>query len=217
MNRSIKRGFTLIEILVVVCILALLTLALILSFGNQRDKADDARTKADLARLKIAFEEYYNDNNCYPPVEWFDDASDCNSNLLAPYLQSIPCDRSTGLPYVLETDSTTCGWFKFYATLNLPSRDAEAISQRTSSGGSTLGNFGVSSTNTAVSIHYDPTSSSPPGANPSAGPSDLVYYCSNVGNCTNLPAGLTCNSTWLNDANCGGTNQSKCSVASICN
>ena len=93
-----KSAFTLIEVLVVVAILALLTLAAIVSFGGSRDKADDSRVKSDLDRLKIAFEDYYSDHNCYPPLEWFDSTADCGSDHLQPYLNVMPCNRKTGSP-----------------------------------------------------------------------------------------------------------------------
>lgn len=115
-----KRGYTLIEVLIVVAILAILTLGAITALSGQRRRAEDAKMKADLDRLRIAFEDYYNDHNCYPPVAWFATATSCGSNLMAPYLQAIACDPHTGLPYQVQVDQTGCKWFRFSANLGTP-------------------------------------------------------------------------------------------------
>jgi prepilin-type N-terminal cleavage/methylation domain-containing protein len=198
-----RPGYTLIEVLIVVAILSVLVIATLMSIKNQRDKAEDARAKADLARLKIAFEDYYNDHNCYPPSQWFDDTADCGANVLTPYLNSIPCDRNTGLPYVLETDATTCGWYKLYATFSYPDTDEQAIAMRSSTG-STKGNYGVSSSNVVVSVYYD------------AGSGNNYYYCSGISNCTSYnPLIFSCLPSYTNNPNCdGGSNP--CQVVGSC-
>lgn len=207
-------GFTLIEVLIIVSIIAILTIILKSSTSQQINKADDSEAKSDLYRLKIAFEEYYTDHSCYPPAEWFDSPADCGSNHLTPYLAQIPCDKNTSFPYVLETDDTTCNWFKLYATLSLPGNDEQAISQRSPSG-STKGNYGVSSTNTLVTVYYDPASE-PPTPPASSNPTNLYYYCSSLGNCTSKPASLTCSPTYTNDPYCGNQNSPCENVISTC-
>jgi prepilin-type N-terminal cleavage/methylation domain-containing protein len=52
-----KTGYTLIELLVTVSIIAILIIGALVSLNRQRDRADDARVKAELDRLKIAFDE----------------------------------------------------------------------------------------------------------------------------------------------------------------
>ena len=177
-----KHAFTLIEVLVVVAILAILTLAVIVSLTGQRDKASDARVKSDLDRLKIAFEDYYNDHNCYPPAAWFASAADCNSGNLKPYLNTIPCDPRTGLPYQLQTDATTCSWFKLYGKMISPSSSPVFLTPVQING--IAYNYGVSSTN--VSLPFAPTSSPTPtpSPHPSVAPGSTYYYCSSLNNCS---------------------------------
>jgi prepilin-type N-terminal cleavage/methylation domain-containing protein len=180
-----RRGFTLIEVLIVVSILVLLMLALILSMRNQRQKAEDARVKSDLERLRIAFEDYYNDNNCYPPSDWFDSADDCNSSKLQPYLNMIPCDPRTGMPYVMEYVNSQCSGFRLYGTL--VNNQDPAVTSLCSPSGSTSGNYGVSSSNTTVSVKCDVASSSPSSsALPSSAPGP--YACQ----WTSDPSGRVC-------------------------
>lgn len=230
MRKKRSKGFSLIEILIVVAILAILSLSLFLSFTRQRQRAEDTKIKADLERLKIAFEEYYNDNHCYPPPTWFDGPEDCGSDKMKPYLNAIACDDHTGLPYVLETDPTGCGTFKLYGHLSLPSSDPQALAL-CDPAGSNLGNYGVSSSGIRVKIACTntpipsaPASPAPSGSNapsPSPFPSGFVpppvqpeykYYCQVANNCTSYdPYKFYCVPAHM-DANCGGG----CTAASAC-
>lgn len=194
------QGFTLIEVLIVVTIVALLSVTALVTLSKQRTKAEDAGMKTDLARLKIAFEDYYNDHNCYPPTA---------GEELKPYLDKIPFNKKTGSPYILEKDTTGCGWFKIYTTLS-NQNDPQAVGLRTTdpSLGSTLGNYGVSSANTVVSIFYNPGGSTIPT------PSNH-YYCSGTagtGGCTSFDTTrFTCSPSY-SDPNCGGG----CTIAGSC-
>ena len=215
---TLRRGFSLTELLVVVAILAILSVFLFNAIGNKRGLADDAKAKGDLDRLKISFEEYYNDHNCYPPAAWFDEADDCNSGNLKPYLNNIPCDKRTGLPYVLETDDTTCKTFKFYTFLKFPEADERVVALCDNVSGSTLGNYGVSSTNTNVTIMCQsgsptptpstsvtptPTPSISPTPTPSAAP-EGSYYCSSINVCTGYNNAVwTCDPDYFT-SNCDG-------------
>lgn len=197
-----KRGFTLIEVMIVVAIIALLVVALTFSMRFQRQKAEDARAKADLDRLKIAFEDYYSDNNCYPPAEWFDESADCGSPNLQPYLNNIPCDRRTQAPYVMEYDSAVCpSWYKLYTTL-ANTADPQVVELRSTTEGSTLGNYGISSSNTIVKILYSEPST------------PTVYWCSASNNCTEYNPSLFSCSPSYNDPDCTGS--SGCASAGSC-
>lgn len=211
-----KKGFTLIEVLIVISILALLAVGVLFSVSKQRAKAEDAKIKAYLNNLKIAFEDYYGDKNCYPPPTWFDGTDDCQSSNLSPYLKAIQCDKKTGLPYVYEVDPTQTNcpqWYKIYATFNLPDTDEQAIAQRSATG-STKGNYGVSSSNVSVSVFYDAVIASPtPMPTPSIIPGATYSYCSALNNCTSfIPTSQYCTPYWVNDGNCGGNNTARCTT-----
>jgi len=188
-----RRGFTLIEILIVISILAILTLASITMLSGNRDKADDAKAKSDLDRLKISFEEYYNDKNCYPPATWLDDASDCGSDNLKPYLNTISCDRRTGLPYIYRTDPTGCVSFALYAKIT-NTGDPQYSSFMENS--TLLGTYAVSSSN----VNLYPSASSNPNNR---------YYCQALNNCSSIPTGKTCTPSWPT-GNCDGDITSRC-------
>lgn len=215
-----NQGFTLIEVLIITAIIVLLITTLIFSLRKQRTKAEDVRVKDDLYRLRIAFEEYYNDNNCYPPDTWFDGPEDCESTNLSPYLLNIPCNKKTDLPYELEYDASSCGWFKLYANLaNAEDPEVQALCTYDESG--KVGyNYGISSTNTTITINCtttpSPSPSLPSGSPPpeSPPPSGNFYYCQSIGNCTEYDENLFNCSPSYQDPLCTGSNI--CSTLGSC-
>lgn len=84
-----QNGVTLIELVVVVTILLFLMIVLYRSMSRHLNKAKDAERKKDLQTIKVAFEDYFNDNACYPDV---DALNNCGSTALQPWLKNIPCD-----------------------------------------------------------------------------------------------------------------------------
>jgi len=110
-----KKGFSLIELLIVVTIVGMLTLLAIWAFHLQVMKGRDAKRKADLAKMQKILEDYYNDNNCYP------DALACNNDFL-PYLSSVPCDpvndgQNHIYLYSVSPEGTCKRWYKIFTTL----------------------------------------------------------------------------------------------------
>jgi len=65
-NFSQKRGFTLIELIVVVGIIALLTSVIVVSLSASRLKARDGGRKFQVQEILKALELYYSDNGIYP-------------------------------------------------------------------------------------------------------------------------------------------------------
>lgn len=113
-----KSGFTLIELLIVLAILIVLILLGWFSWQNQVNKARDAQRKDHLERLSVAFEDYYNDHDCYPDSGIIDI---CQGNQLEPYLYGIPCDPVYNTPYcyIHDPDALDCGQnFKILSPLD---------------------------------------------------------------------------------------------------
>lgn len=81
-----KKGFTLIEILVVVTIIVLLTGTAIVTYSAFLKQSRDAKRKADLEQIRASLEMYRSNNDTYPTTDL--------SELTAPtvYIQSIPTD-----------------------------------------------------------------------------------------------------------------------------
>jgi prepilin-type N-terminal cleavage/methylation domain-containing protein len=118
MKKTMKRGFTLVELIIVIAILAIL---LTIMIGNINplvmiNRGYDAQRKKDIARLKVAFEEYYNDKGCYPSQELVNNLN-CDTNGFAPWMATWPCDPS-GVKYKIVVEDSDCPhWFKLMANL----------------------------------------------------------------------------------------------------
>ncbi len=121
-----NQGFTLNELLVIVGIIAIISMVLLRNINplQQFFRGYDTVRRNDLQKLKTAFENYFSDNDCYPDP---DVLTQCNSNVLEPYLDKIPCDPSSGEPYEiysLPVDSSCPQKYSIYGdiTSSLDSR-----------------------------------------------------------------------------------------------
>jgi prepilin-type N-terminal cleavage/methylation domain-containing protein len=61
-----KRGFTLIEILIVIALIGVLSAVVLSSLNTSRLKARDAQRRSSLDQVKVALELYHNDYGNYP-------------------------------------------------------------------------------------------------------------------------------------------------------
>jgi len=100
-----KKGFTLMEILIVIALIMLVFLILLSNIRNQIMKAQDAQRKTDLNKIQKSLEEYYNDNETYPGDSSY--LSTCGATDLAPYLPKILCDPVSKTPYLYVLGQTT--------------------------------------------------------------------------------------------------------------
>lgn len=87
-----KKGFTLIEILIVISIIGLLASVVLVNLGGFRAKGRDARRIADLRTLQNTLELYFGVNNKYPSAI---------AELISPELgvSKLPTDPGTKLDY----------------------------------------------------------------------------------------------------------------------
>ncbi|CEP66034.1 Type II secretion system protein G [Moorella glycerini] len=91
-----RKGFTLIELMVVVVIIGILAAIAVPQFMGQSDKAKISKAKADLKTIGSAIELYYTDNGALPP-EGSNNTLDANA--LQNYLKTIPQDPWGGNYY----------------------------------------------------------------------------------------------------------------------
>lgn len=102
-----QSGWTLAELLIVIVIISILAVMfLMVNWKRSIFRAQDARRKSDIASVRRAFEEYYNDNGCYPSMNVLDSCGSETSDIKA-YLRKIPCDPTTKEPYKYQPDSET--------------------------------------------------------------------------------------------------------------
>jgi len=86
-----KNGFTLIELIVSVTIIAVLTVAGVISYGGASKKSRDSRRMADLEKIRIALELYRQGTGTSYPASI--------SSLIPTYLQQAPVDPKTKSQY----------------------------------------------------------------------------------------------------------------------
>jgi general secretion pathway protein G len=87
-----QRGFTLIEMMIVVAIIAILVSILVPNFIRARAQAQTAACEANLKEIATALELYETDNDRYPTS-----GSVNGSNTeLQPYLKQTPVDPAAG-------------------------------------------------------------------------------------------------------------------------
>jgi len=68
MKQHVPRGFTLIELVVVISILAILSGVLVPRVTNHLKSARDARRLADIKAVRAAIEQYHIEKGTYPPA-----------------------------------------------------------------------------------------------------------------------------------------------------
>lgn len=147
-----NRGFTLMELLVVIGILAILALIILLMLNpmTQIKKAYDGKRKTDLAKLKNVLEDYYNDHNCYPETDNWEE------QLVPDYISELPTDPSSHESYEYSRDG--CNIYRIYVSL---AYDQDPIIAEVgcesgcgpgggTSGGSCVYNYGICSSNTTL-------------------------------------------------------------------
>ncbi len=156
-----KSGFTLVELIIVVTIMLILAIIAVGIFNSTGvfNKARDAQRKKDLGRIKVAFEEYFNDKGCYPNQAIIDSlglASNCNKGIFSPWLSNWPCDPNKK-PYTIVVEDprfSSCNkWYKVLT--NLENKSDAAIPL----GWTYLPSYIVGGSITAEMVNYGVSSS----------------------------------------------------------
>jgi general secretion pathway protein G len=96
-----ERGFTLVELMVVVAIIALIATIIIPNFVHARQEAQVATSEANLKQIATSLELYYSDKDDYPdgagisvtPVALYGGPDN-------PYLEQTPIDPVDGQDYI---------------------------------------------------------------------------------------------------------------------
>lgn len=83
-----KRGFTLIELIVVMTIIIVISAVAMVSYAGSGKKARDSRRIADLEKVRLALEMVRQVGNTYP--------ANAQTVLVPTYLQSWPTDPKSG-------------------------------------------------------------------------------------------------------------------------
>lgn len=91
MHEESEKGFTLIEMMIVVAIIAILVAVLVPNFMRARAQAQTAACEANLKEIATALELYQTDHEQYPNVPGATNATSTDANL-GEYLRQTPVD-----------------------------------------------------------------------------------------------------------------------------
>lgn len=108
-----KKGFTLIELLVVIAVIALLVGVALPNFLGARERARDAKKKAELNQVKNALRLYYNDYQSYPKSTSSTNKIDCDPGALETVCDWGSAFSVAGVVYMNKLPSFTTGTPKY--------------------------------------------------------------------------------------------------------
>lgn len=133
-----RSGFTLIELMIAISIIAIIAAVGITSFSQSQKLARDSRRKQDLRSIATALELYYQKYGHYPcvagagggwlksgtsPSTWITNSvTDCptGSNLTSDFINLVPIDpNKQSNPGQPQTGNTALGYGYFSAAFNL--------------------------------------------------------------------------------------------------
>ena len=156
---SSKKGFTLLELMIVIVILGVLTTLISGNFLNSLKRGRDTRRKADLQNIQKALELFYEDKKAYPTFNIFATegalcetqvSGSCASSEKA-YMQKVPADTTGDCDYLYVSDGTQ---YQLYSTIENAEDQGQGVIQSDNGGyastdcGCGVCEFGVSSSNT---------------------------------------------------------------------
>lgn len=107
--RHAQAGFTLVEMMIVVAIIAMLVLVLVPNFVRARAQAQTAACMMNLKEVATALELYQADHDRYPTAS--DQVLDGSDPNLLPYIKQVPVDpvAGTGAYYQYTTQDPASG------------------------------------------------------------------------------------------------------------
>jgi len=112
-----KKGFSLVELLVVITIIAILSVTAYVAMGGQTVKARDAKRKQDLSTIQSALELYALNNSRYPASLTYGTEGAPDYLLTKQYLSQIPTDpNGHNYAYALSVDNKS---YNLGATLEI--------------------------------------------------------------------------------------------------
>ena len=130
---KICNGFSLVELLVVISIIAVLTAILTANFMGARERARDAQKIQDLYAIKNALRMYYNDHQSYPDSGF----TSLNSAIGTSYMTAL---TDVGYTYIRSTDGDG---FNLCVNLEAGAGDEDTNSQVKCGSGRDIGVCGL--------------------------------------------------------------------------
>ena len=110
-----SRGFTLLELIIVVAVISLIMLVVAPNVLDTLDRGRRSSTQADMRALATALERYAADHRGYPTAVLL---SDLRSEMVPRYIKSLPTTDGWGHPLIYEAHELGAGY-----SLRSPGKD----------------------------------------------------------------------------------------------
>ncbi len=110
-----KKGFTLIEILIVVAIIGILASVVLVGLGPVQRQGRDARRISDLRQVQTGLELFFNKNGYYPNAASWTDVT--NALVSSGLVSNVPKDPRPAQSYEYGTNGTNGNSYVLKATL----------------------------------------------------------------------------------------------------
>lgn len=125
--KQTRAGFTLVELLVSLSIIAVLTAIGIASFSTASKQSRDTKRKSDLQQIRAALEMYRSDNGNYPSAgsgSWVEVTAGLTTPLVSTYISDVPADPLSGQSYYyMATNPSGGAYYGFCLSGQLESED----------------------------------------------------------------------------------------------
>jgi general secretion pathway protein G len=90
MKKFNKKGFTLVELMIVITVIAILATIAVVSFTRVQKQARDTKRRAEIKSLQIALQAYYTEKTSYPVSATSVVASTALAVLAPTYISNLP-------------------------------------------------------------------------------------------------------------------------------
>lgn len=129
--RQRRLGFTLVELLIAISIIAIISSVGYVNFNSAQEKSRDSARKTDLKAIKTALVSYYQDNEVYPGnfgTDYLSNSSSWIPGLTPSYIQKLPTDQKAENYYLYKISNASGKDFELWAQLD-KTNDQEAYNQ----------------------------------------------------------------------------------------
>lgn len=152
------RGFTLIEIMVVVSLIAFLSIIITVNMNESRKNARDKTRISDINRVRLALSDYYSVCKRYPTT-LDPSANNCQKSgvTLADFIDEVPTDPNSGDAYLYASLNDDCSDYHVGVVFEVEGRIEfdEDHDVDSTSGFTICGGVGFDGTTDETNLVYD--------------------------------------------------------------